>query len=70
MFEQADRMSAAQADARRAGRIDETLMPALAGCEDCNVTQIITAPTLGTCPGCGHTMHVLDGRVTAPAALA
>jgi hypothetical protein len=65
MFEFAQRASEAMAEAGRAGSLERPQMPAMAGCHDCGTTQIIAAPVLGPCPGCGGTMSVLETDVSA-----
>ncbi|HEX6978494.1 MAG TPA: hypothetical protein VF342_04275 [Alphaproteobacteria bacterium] len=70
MFDLAQRISSALAEASDAGFLGRTLMPALAGCRDCGITRIITAPAPGTCPDCGAKMRVLDERASTPRAAA
>jgi hypothetical protein len=49
-------------------RGSETLIPALCGCEPCGITQLIAAPLIGTCAGCGAELTALTS-VTTPLAL-
>lgn len=69
MFELAERLSAALADAG-AGAFKATLAPALSGCRDCGTVQVIASPLLGTCRDCGGALSVLETGARVPASTA
>jgi transcription initiation factor IIE alpha subunit len=52
---------------RAAGRGSETLFPALCGCKACETTQLIAAPSNGTCAVCGAELSVLTSETTSQA---
>jgi hypothetical protein len=41
-------------------RLEGKLIPALKGCLNCQTVEMIAAPELGICAGCGATMTVLS----------
>ena len=56
MFEKLVRVSGAMA-----GQTG-VLVPAMKGCPACGVVKMITGPTLGTCPTCGHEYRVVEAE--------
>jgi hypothetical protein len=52
---------------RAAERGSATLIPALCGCEACGTTQLIAAPSIGTCAVCGAELTVLSSMMTPEA---
>jgi hypothetical protein len=52
---------------RAAERSSETLFPALCGCEACGTTQLIAAPSIGTCAVCRAELTVLTSASTSRA---
>jgi hypothetical protein len=52
--------SAGEAVRDSARRSGSTVRPALSGCPECGLVEMIAAPTLGTCETCGSALSVLD----------
>ena len=66
MFEEAVRASEAISHAAGAGA--GALVPALSGCRSCGTLQMIAAPRLAACVGCGAPFEVLEPADTRPRA--
>ncbi|KFG70626.1 hypothetical protein JH26_03380 [Microvirga sp. BSC39] len=52
---------------RAAERSSGMLFPALCGCEACGTTQLIAAPSIGTCSVCRAELTVLTSATTSQA---
>lgn len=52
--------SAGEAMRESARRSGPSVRPALSGCPECGLVQMIAAPTLGTCASCDSALSVLD----------
>ena len=64
-FDAAVRVS--EAMQRAAAQGAGALNPALSGCRDCDIVQMIAAPTPGVCDDCGAELQVLeDGGSARP----